>query len=653
MLSSVDAAVPEQPHPLSPLTPTEIADATNVIRHSGYVTEYARFITIVLDEPDKHIVQSYPAGPLPERCAEVVLREPTRRRTFEARVSLTRASVTSWTPIPQAQPSLTPEEFLDCDRLVRTDDRWQKAMRRRDLTDLSLATVDAWSLGHAVDEADPDQRLVYAITFVRTGPHDNPYARPVENLVALVDLDRMEVLHVHDGETVPLPPRAGNYAHGLAERDDNWTVVTSHRNLAPIEITQPEGSGFHVDGHYVTWQHWSIRIGFTAREGLVLHEISYTDQDRQRPIIYRAALSEMYTPYADPGLIHQHKSAFDEGEYNAGFVMNSLSKGCDCLGEIFYFDVTVNNQYGAPVTIDNAICLHEEDYGVVWKHTDFRTGEAETRRNRRLVVSSFAVLGNYQYGYFWYFYVDGTIEFEVKLTGMISTGAFVPEQTPRYGTAVAPGLYGPNHQHYFNMRLDMCVDGNANSLYEINAEPDVGGPHNPFGNGWFAQSTLLQSELDAQRTTDPARGRYWLIANPSVHNRLGQPVGYKLVPGATAMPQADPQSPAGERAAFAYKHLWATRYSRHELYAAGKYPNQQKGSHGLPQYTARNRNITNTDLVVWYNFGDHHVVRPEDWPVMPVTTVGFALKPVGFFDGNPALDLMPPSCDSANSSRKH
>lgn len=639
MSSGVNSASTSASHPLSPLTPDEVARAATIVRNSGKISADARFVTIVLLEPDKQEVQAHPVSPVAVRRAEVILRIPGQRATFEAHVSLTSDQVVHWKQLPGMQPSLTPEEFLDCDRVVRGDSDWQSAMLRRGITDFSLATADAWSLGHTAAQPYQDERLVYAITFVRTGSEDNPYARPIENLLVTVDLDRMEVIEVRDGEIVPLPPNAGNYAEDLVARGDNWTVVHSARSLAPIDISQPLGPDFEVDGHHIRWQKWSLRIGFNAREGLLLHDVSYRDNGRDRPILYRASLSEMYTPYGDPGLIHRHKSAFDEGEYSAGFVVNSLALGCDCLGTIRYFDVTVHNQHGEPIVIPQAICMHEEDYGVVWKHTDFRTGKTETRRNRRLVISSFAVLGNYQYGYFWYFYLDGTIEFEVKLTGMISTGAARPGDTPQHGTLVAPGLYGPNHQHYFTMRLDMCVEGNNNSIFEVNSEPDPVDTRNPFGNAWTAQTTPLITEQQAQRQADPTHGRYWLVTNPSVHNKLGQPVGYKLILGSTATPVAAPDSAAAKRAAFVSKNLWATRYHPDELFAAGRFPNQRNGGHGLPEYSADNRNIQDSDLVVWLNFGDHHIVRPEDWPVMPVTTAGFALKPFGFFDGNPALDL--------------
>ena len=45
---------------------------------------------------------------------------------------------------------------------------------------------------------------------------------------------------------------------------------------------------------------------------------------------------------------------------------------------------------------------------MLWKHSDPRSGRTEVRRSRRLVVSSIATVGNYEYGFFWYFYLDGS-----------------------------------------------------------------------------------------------------------------------------------------------------------------------------------------------------------------------------------------------------
>src|SRR5204863_10104219 len=194
--------------------------------------------------------------------------------------------------------------------------------------------------------------------------------------------------------------------------------------------------------------------GFNAREGLVLYGISYRDRERERSILERASVCDMVVPYGDPRPHYNRRNAFDVGEYGVGVFANSLALGCDCLGEIRYFDACLNDSQGRPVPIANAICLHEEDVGVLWKHVDIRTGQVEVRRSRRLVVSFIATVGNYEYGFYWYFYQDGAIEYEVKLTGIMNTGALMPGETRKYGTLVAPQLYAPNHQHFFNVRLD-------------------------------------------------------------------------------------------------------------------------------------------------------------------------------------------------------
>ena len=151
-----------------------------------------------------------------------------------------------------------------------------------------------------------------------------------------------------------------------------------------------------VRGHEVKWQKWSFRVGFTQREGLVLHTIGYEDGGRVRPIIYRASLAEMTVPYGDPSVTQYRKNAFDVGEYGLGMMVNSLELGCDCLGEIYYFDVALCSNSGEVLKLPNVICMHEEDFGILWKHMDFRTGTAEVRRSRRLVVSFIATIGNYE-----------------------------------------------------------------------------------------------------------------------------------------------------------------------------------------------------------------------------------------------------------------
>jgi primary-amine oxidase len=271
------------------------------------------------------------------------------------------------------------------------------------------------------------------------------------------------------------------------------------------------------------------------------------------------------------------------------------------------------------------------------------------------VVSCFATVGNYEYGFFWYLYTDGTIQYEVKLSGVLSTGALPVGEQPRFGNLVAPGLYGPHHQHFFNVRLDMQVDGERNSVYEVDAAALPPGPDNPYGNAWVTKKTLLARESEARRLIDPFVARTWYIVNPNQINELGQPTCFKLMPGDNVLPLQQEGSQAFARAQFAYKHLWVTAYEPREMFAAGDYPNQHGSPGGLVEYQKADRPLENEDLVVWYSFGAHHVVRPEDWPVMPVTYAGFMLKPVGFFDGNPALDMprSMPACHTGNGHEGH
>ena len=628
-------------HPLEPLGAEEIGRASAILREQRDLGPRVRFVSIALQEPPKRDVLDYSGCETepPERAAFVVLYDRGHRQTVEAVVSLSLGVVTSWQVIEGVQPGVMLEEFFSTEEITRADPRWQEAMRRRGVTDYALAMIDPWAAGYDIE--DPlGRRLIRPLTFVRSGADDNGYARPVEGLVVLVDLDLMEVIDVRDHGVVPFPKQAGNYAPELMLDEDNRPAHAALReDVRPIEITQPEGPSFTVDGHAVSWQKWRLRVGFTPREGLVLHQIGYADRGRLRPVVYRASLSEMYIPYGDPAPTHRIKNVFDEGEYGVGLLLNPLQLGCDCLGEIRYFDVVVNDQDGQPRTIPNAICMHEEDFGVGWKHTDFRTEKVEVRRSRRLVISCFATVGNYEYGFFWYLYTDGSIQFEVKLSGVISTGAIPVGEQPRFGNLVAPGLYGPNHQHFFNVRMDMQVDGELNSVYEVDALALPPGPDNPYGNAWVAQKTLLARESEAQRLIDPFVGRTWQIVNPSALNELGQPAGYKLMPGENVLPLQREGSQAWDRAQFAYKHLWVTAYEADQMYAAGDYPNQNNEPGGLPEFVKADRCLNDQDVVVWYSFGAHHVVRPEDWPVMPVSYAGFHLKPVGFFDGNPALDM--------------
>jgi primary-amine oxidase len=631
-------------HPLDPLTAPEVAAAAAIVRTSdgyGARSDRCRFITIALQEPVKDGVLGWEAGgPRPAREAEVVLLDRGRAETVEAVVSLDEGAVTGWSVRTGVQPMAVVAELMEAEELLRLHPEFQAALARRGITDPDQIQVDAWPAGHFGRDEESERRLARGVAFVKPKPGDNEWAHPVDGVIALVDLNTLEVLRVEDHGVVPVPQESGNF--------DAEAGAPLRADLAPLEITQPDGPGFAVDGRVVRWQRWQLHVGFTPREGLVLNRVGYEDGRRLRPIMHRASLSEMVVPYGDPSPTHYFKNAFDAGENGVGVAASPLTRGCDCLGEIVYLDAVCNDAAGEPVVIPNAICIHEEDYGVLWRHIEWRDGTGEVRRARRLVISSFSAIGNYDYGFFWYLYQDGSIEFEVKLTGVLSTGAVAPGVRPEHGVLVAPGLNAMVHQHFFSMRLDMDVDGVENAVEEVWTESLPPGPGNPIGNAFRPMRRRLETELEARRRLDPASALWWEIVNPGVRHRLGEPVAYRLVPGENATPFAQPDAPVSKRAGFIHHHLWVTPYEPGERYAAGDYPSQHPGGAGLPEWTSADRPVSGRDVVVWYTFGHHHVPRPEDWPVMPVATIGFMLKPVGFFERNPALDV-PPSRPHAES----
>jgi primary-amine oxidase len=617
-------------HPLEMLSGDEISRASAVVRADARFPEGATFVHVVLHEPHKTAL----ADGASDRCVEVQLVDGPGLGVIEVVVALADGRVRSWDVIEGVRPTLLFGEAMHAIFTTKEHPEYLAALARRGITDVDNVQIDPWPAGVFGYDAEDDRRIARCISFLRTDPQDNGYARPIEGLIVHFDLGRNEVIEVVDHGVVPVPERHARYFAA-----DNEPLRT---DLKPIHITQPEGPSFTVDGNLIRWQKWAFRITFDPYEGLVLHQLTYTDAGRERPILHRASISEMVVPYGDPGERQGWKNAFDAGEWGLGRMTQSLTLGCDCVGEIHYFDATLASENGEPQVIENAICMHEEDAGIGWKHVDLFGGTHEVRRSRRLVVSFVSTVGNYEYGFFWYLYLDGNIQLEVKLTGIVSPMAIEPGTTPEFATVVAPGVAAANHQHLFSARLDFDVDGSVNEVHEVETETLPAGPDNPWKNAFRVKETRLDSELAARRDTNAATSRAWKIVNPTVTNALGQPTAYKLTPMmSTPTLLAHPDSSVGKRAGFAQHNLWVTPYRADERRAAGNYPNQHDGGDGLPRWTAADRSLVDADVVVWYTFGLTHIVRPEDWPVTPVEYTGFLLRPFGFFDRNPALDVPP------------
>ncbi len=636
-------------HPLEPLNAVEVQQAITILKSAPEFTSTTRIISISLQEPPKQAVFQWPRS-IPDREATAVLMDNGRNQACTALLNLTHASVIAVKQAPAgSQPTMSVDEQIECEQAVLASESFRRALEKHyGIKDTSLVMVDIWSAGNYGSEEDRTRRLARPLCFLRSDATDNGYARPIEGIRPVVDLNRMEVIRVEEYGEWPLPPEASNYA---ADR-----VSPQRSDIKPLVISQPEGPGFALEGNQISWQNWKLVIGFNAREGLTMHHVRYADKGRDRSILYRGSLTEMVVPYGDPRPTQARKNAFDVGEYGMGMCANSLRLGCDCVGHIVYLDANLCGSRGNAFTIPQAICIHEEDYGVLWKHTDRRLPDSpETRRSRRLVISSFSTVENYEYGFFWYFYQDGNIQFEIKLSGILSLAVLRANESSKYGAMIAPHLFAPNHQHFFNMRLDFDLDGVSNTIKQLDvvADPGTGGPDD-FRNAFYVQETLLVSEEQAKAHISTQTARVWKVENPAVKNKMGGSVAYKFIPGDNAFPFAAPEAWWRKRARFVDHHVWVTPYREDEKFAAGDFPNQSAEDHGLTKWTEANRPIENQDVVLWYTFGHTHLPRPEDYPVMPAAYIGFLLKPAGFFDQNPANDVPPSATNPGrNGHCKH
>lgn len=625
-------------HPLDPLQPEELELGRQILVSAGLVSPTTRFAYFGLDEPAKAEVLATGDSPAPDRRLRAFLIDLSDGASQDVVVSLKAQAVVGrrvLEPGTEGHMPILTEDFARIEKVVHEDQGWRQAMAKRGLHDVSKIRTCPLTAGSYVFPGEEGRRLVRVLAFLQETPHDLAWGRPIDGVAAYVDLIQERVIKLVDDMVLAVPAEGANY-------EDPAVSGPPRATLRPIEVTQPEGTSLRLQGNRLEWDRWSMRIGFDGREGLVIYQVSYQDQGRWRPVIYRASVPEMVVPYGDPSPARFFQAYFDSGEFLLGRYANSLQLGCDCLGEITYLDAVVADDEGNPRTIANAICLHEEDFGVLWKHTDIFNGSAQTRRQRRLVVSFFCTVGNYDYGFYWYFYLDGTIELEVKMTGVIFTSAYPGPGYP-YATEVAPGLGGPSHQHLFGARLDMMVDGMANAVEEVDVVAPALGSENPWGNAITRSITRLRSEGEGRRQAEPSKGRYWRVVNTEKANYLGQPVAYGLVPQVSPTLLADAGSAIAGRAGFATHHLSVTQYDPAHRYPAGDFVNQHPGGGGLPSFVAGDHDIDGADIVLWHTFGPTHFPRTEDWPVMPVERCGFTLKPMGFFDRNPTLDLPAPA----------
>jgi primary-amine oxidase len=624
-------------HPMDALTPDEIMASAKILRAAGKLGDNVRIVSLSLEENPKAEVRAWTKGQPFDRHAFAVLLADGK--VTEARIDLGAQALTSWTPIENRQAALTIDEFIAAGAIAKADDRWRAAMAKRGITGFDNIVCFPLAVGPLIDPALAGRRLLNVPCVDTSGAGNNLWGKPIENVMATVDLVAGTVISVTDLGVLPPPPETPS--HAWADSDRARAVTR------PVEISAPQGSNLSVSGGEVRWDNWSFHVRLDPRLGSVLSLIRYNDRGAMRDIAYQMSASEMFVPYMDPVSTWSFRAYMDISEYGFGVLATQLRPGQDCPASASFLDVTIADTKGQPIGLKGVVCLFERPSGdPLWRHDEAVNRTFEMRANTELVVRMAPVVGNYDYLIDYVFNRAGDIDVRLGAYGIDETKGVASSSLAdptaaadtAYGTLVAQRLVAVNHDHYMAFRIDMDVDGTDNRLVEDRIVPRRISTDGARRSLWQVESHPFATEGPV---TTPLNAAQFRVESASRRNAQGYPTGYQLQPGHTDTSILAPDDPIQVRAGFSAYTLWSSAYAPGERFAAGAYPNENPDADGLPKWVAAKRPIDGRDLVLWYTIGFRHVPRAEDWPAMPGLWHGFKLRPFNFFDRSPALDVPP------------
>jgi primary-amine oxidase len=602
-------------HALDPLSPAEITSAVSILRRAPQYTAQARFGTIT--------VQQHPKEATSARAARIVGFDWSRNEAFVAVVDLAASRLASWTVV-DSEPPMRLLAIRRAEEIAHADARWVDAMRARGIDTARVNVLVALGERDKLPRRGAE-RLVGTNVWLRDPA---PPANHVEGVSMYVNLTQGRVETFSDSRGAATRPNA------LTAR----ALTNPRAALPPLRAEQANGTGIRVTGNQITWDNWKLRVGVDPRRGLEIHDVSFTDGARVRPVLYSGSITEIVAPYGDPNFSSWYPR--DEGDYGMGiYSMSSAVQFNDAPANAVFLSATMHDHLGRPVNVPRAIAIYERDGGLLWRHAN------ESRRARQLVISAVSTIDNYDYQFNWTLSQDGAIEGEVVLSGIMNVSGGRARDTAHvgghtsFGHLVAPNVNAPNHQHFFSYRLDLDVDGPMNTVYEMETNAPPQGSQNPRGEFFSMTERPLVSELRAVSDVSFASARMWRVANTHEKNALGQFTGFALVPGAATPVFALAGSAPRRMSRFMEHQLWVTPFAPDELYAGGEFQNLGRDNEGLATWTKADRALTDKDVVLWYTLGITHIPRPEDWPYMPAHRGAFRLVPVSFFSRNPVLDV--------------
>ncbi len=629
-----NASVKEIQHPLDPLNDVEIKAVKRILLESRKIDSAYRFFVINLHEPPKAELLNYKVGQPFRREAYTVVFDWSTNKTSEAIIDLDGKKVLSFETIPGVTVGGMMGDTLT-DILLKQDTAWLGGLKRRGIHPDSVKTSFVFAGEMGMAPAD-HREMICTPQYTNKKYHE----LLIDGLVAYVDLTDRKILKVLDdgGKGFYKPEDIGYF---------DPSAITPATTTKPLNISQPEGAGFTLEGYGVKSDHWNFRIGVDNREGLVIHNAQYNDHGTLRPVIYRASLAEMYVPYGSTDLTHAAWNYYDVGAYRLGqadpTIMNGLKAGADVPTNAKFLSSWFHSESGEPLKIDSIIAVYEELSGTLTRHGRF------SRPARSLVVKYFTRVWNYDYGVKWIFHEDGTIDLRAELTGIVgikgvNRDSDVPGGNDNtfggdyYGTLVAPHVEAVNHQHFMTFRVDLDVDGTENLVEEMNTVTVPPVKENVYNNAFARKSSLIKNEADGHRSLNPSSNRHWMVADAKATNSRGQMKSYMIMPGSNTLPYSGIPSGQRKMADFLESQVWVTAFKENERHPAGEYPNTRGIKDGLTSWISDDQDLVSKDVVLWYNLGVTHLVRPEDWPIMNTHTLGFSLVPFGFFESNPVVE---------------
>lgn len=637
--------VERAPSPLNPLTADEIKATVEILKAAGRHQAGYRFTEITLKTPPKEQVWNFAltGQPVqaPRQAGFVIL---DGKQLIEGSVDLGTRTVTGWKHIEGAHGMVLLDDFATVQSVIETSPEYAQALAQRGIGDVKKVVATPLTVGYfdGKDGLRQEERLLKVVSYLDVGD-GNYWAHPIENLVAVVDLAQKKIIKIEDQGVIPVPLKATPY-------DGSDRSATARPK--PLEISEPEGKNYTIAGNTLHWRNWDFHVRLDSRVGLVLSTVTYNDKGTRRKVMYEGSLGGMIVPYGDPDVGWYFKAYLDSGEYGMGTLTSSIEAGKDAPQNAVLLDATLADYTGAPARVPNAIAVFERYAGPEFKHQEMGKPNLSVER-RELVVRWISTVGNYDYLFDWVFAENGTIGINAGATGIEAVKGVAARtmQDPsaaedtRYGTLLDHHIVGTTHQHIYNFRLDLDVDGEGNSLAEI--DPVVA-PNTRGGPRTSTMQTLqrtVATEQQAAQKFDPSTIR--LLSNPGKRNKVGNPVSYQLIPFAGGTHPIAKGANFGRdewinhRLSFMDRQLWVTRYNADERFPEGKYPNRSNRDTGLGQFTSDDQSIVDTDNVVWLTTGTTHVARAEEWPIMPTEWVNVLLKPWNFFSETPTLGLNP------------